>query len=1192
MVDTFLNKKYKLAQSENFEPLMVALGVGLNLRRGRYVRCGKSGILVAVKMSVFQGFCLLFLRTCVFFQLLSLSVILCFNLETRLPITKFGHNGSYFGFSVSSHQSLEEQEFERNRFQTTNKNYWLLIGAPLDKNIQPNTSKSGALWKCPLTTKINDCEQVVTDGKRKQSNNNVLPVYDPAIDDDELLAPLPDEIKEDQWLGVSVKSQEPMGKVIVCAHRYVRIERNRQSQIGGVDNSPRYARGLCYILAQNLTYDSQFTPCQGQGNQRTDFAFGYCQTGVSSMMLDDWAIMGSPGNDNWAGNLFVANVVDDLKERSSTLYHSPHAPQRVGLPEKYGLLGMSVSGGKYFKDDEMSYAAGAPRSNNTGQVYLFKKDMQSHASDPGVMNVTLVLNGEQIGSSFGYELATADVNGDKKPDLIVGAPFYFDQDIGGAVYIYYNTPPTGLNNQNKLRITGKPESRFGIALSNLGDLNKDGYEDIAVGAPYQGNGVVYIYLGSKTGLNPEPSQIISAESIPNPSPTSRPLVTWGSSLSPGVDMDDNGYPDLLVGAYESGIAVLLRARPIIQLETSLKPDFNLKNIDPSKTGCQADINAEHTCFTFEACCKILSLNPSQWKARSRRNGKLTLRYKLEAETFVPATKFSRVFFGPDKTARLHILEKEFEMKGGESCQTHTVYVKENTKDIQSPIRMKLSYSLVQSDPRIPGPGEPLPSMDDYPILDQTAADRTFEATFHTDCGDNEVCECELHVEADLQLEAKHGSGYYELLLGQHQEVTLNISTSNQGESAYEAQLFVSHHTHLSYIGQEKQRGAVCNPHNATLVVCSLGNPLKTGAWLNLKLRFDPTGLGEEPELKFLVWANSTSKEINKEDPVQLIVNIVRKAELSLTGFHRPEHIYYGGVLSTKPPLYLDEVGTRLVHTYQVFNAGPWRLSSLEIHVEWPYQVTGDEEGKEGKPLLYLESEPIVDGLGGGKCTVMGSINQYELHQKPDSLELDPFGNAKQHSSTRVKRESVRVKREISKYTVIPETYTDQEGKKHKIVKMNCTSGTARCFQIICSVYNLQANHEATIAIRARLWNATLVEDYPHVDRVYITSRAKIHIPPSLFLQQMNHTDDQTEVVTVAMKDLVTQSRTVWHIILIAILLGLFLLILLILCLRRLGFFHRRRRPPADDPTLSGNLRAADLDDDDEDLRAALKQHPF
>lgn len=41
----------------------------------------------------------------------------------------------------------------------------LLVGAPLDQNLQPNTSKSGALWKCPLTMDMNDCVQVVTDGK-------------------------------------------------------------------------------------------------------------------------------------------------------------------------------------------------------------------------------------------------------------------------------------------------------------------------------------------------------------------------------------------------------------------------------------------------------------------------------------------------------------------------------------------------------------------------------------------------------------------------------------------------------------------------------------------------------------------------------------------------------------------------------------------------------------------------------------------------------------------------------------------------------------------------------------------------------------------------------------------------------------------------------------------------------------------
>ena len=44
-------------------------------------------------------------------------------------------------------------------------------------------------------------------------------------------------------------------------------------------------------------------------------------------------------------------------------------------------------------------------------------------------------------------------------------------------------------------------------MTNLGDLNKDGYEDIAVGAPYEDSGVVYIYLGSKEGLIAEPAQV-------------------------------------------------------------------------------------------------------------------------------------------------------------------------------------------------------------------------------------------------------------------------------------------------------------------------------------------------------------------------------------------------------------------------------------------------------------------------------------------------------------------------------------------------------------------------------------------------------------------------------------------------------------------------------------------------------------
>lgn len=95
-------------------------------------------------------------------------------------------------------------------------------------------------------------------------------------------------------------------------------------------------------------------------------------------------------------------------------------------------------------------------------------------------------------------------------DLIVGAPFYFNNTEGGAVYVYYN-----LRNCNEtvacrydLKLTGPAESRFGFSMTALGDINRDGYTDIAIGAPYEGIGAIYIYLGSANGLITPYSQVI------------------------------------------------------------------------------------------------------------------------------------------------------------------------------------------------------------------------------------------------------------------------------------------------------------------------------------------------------------------------------------------------------------------------------------------------------------------------------------------------------------------------------------------------------------------------------------------------------------------------------------------------------------------------------------------------------------
>ena len=47
------------------------------------------------------------------------------------------------------------------------------------------------------------------------------------------------------------------------------------------------------------------------------------------------------------------------------------------------------------------------------------------------------------------------------PDLIVGAPFFFSREEGGAVYVYTNNKNHCLDCKKPLRLTGKPESRYG-----------------------------------------------------------------------------------------------------------------------------------------------------------------------------------------------------------------------------------------------------------------------------------------------------------------------------------------------------------------------------------------------------------------------------------------------------------------------------------------------------------------------------------------------------------------------------------------------------------------------------------------------------------------------------------------------------------------------------------------------------------
>jgi integrin alpha 8 len=76
------------------------------------------------------------------------------------------------------------------------------------------------------------------------------------------------------------------------------------------------------------------------------------------------------------------------------------------------------------------------------------------------------------------------------------------------------------------------------------------------------------------------SQVILAEDIvPQPS---RAPQTFGFSLTGGLDLDGNQYPDMAVGAYLSNKAFFFRSRPVIRVAASVKFLTSHKTVDIRK----------------------------------------------------------------------------------------------------------------------------------------------------------------------------------------------------------------------------------------------------------------------------------------------------------------------------------------------------------------------------------------------------------------------------------------------------------------------------------------------------------------------------------------------------------------------------------------------------------------------------------
>ncbi|MHC4852968.1 MAG: integrin alpha, partial [Planctomycetota bacterium] len=143
--------------------------------------------------------------------------------------------------------------------------------------------------------------------------------------------------------------------------------------------------------------------------------------------------------------------------------------------------------------------------------------------------------GANLGDNFGFAVSgVGDVNQDGHADVLVGAPqpSYF----GGPGYARVFS---GKDGKILLTVIGLKEGDgLGFSVSSAGDVNRDKYPDLIIGAAQVKNAGIG-YVGVRSGKDGKTLFGFSGGNKDD---------KFGWAVSGGMDIDADGYPDVCVGA--------------------------------------------------------------------------------------------------------------------------------------------------------------------------------------------------------------------------------------------------------------------------------------------------------------------------------------------------------------------------------------------------------------------------------------------------------------------------------------------------------------------------------------------------------------------------------------------------------------------------------------------------------------------
>uniref|UniRef100_A0A8C7UYM0 Integrin alpha-2 domain-containing protein n=1 Tax=Oncorhynchus mykiss TaxID=8022 RepID=A0A8C7UYM0_ONCMY len=862
------------------------------------------------------------------------------------------------------------------------------------------------------------------------------------------------EFKSHQWFGATVRSHG--NTVLACAPRYYwRTE--HAAPFSDVT-------GTCYLSVDNLKTFVEYAPCRTE--RHGPAGQGYCQGGFSADFTKVCQL-----------------ILASTKEIVKAYYPS------------YFLL--SVTGQIQTHQVQGSY----------DDSYLGEHDFVTGVPK-GLMLYGL------MGSYFGYAVAATDINNDGMEDLVVGAPMFMQRGSNGLrweevgrVYVYLQRRP--LLFEPRLPHLGGTQAfgRFGSSLAPLGDLNQDGFNDIAIGCPFGGDdqqGLVLIYNGHASGLMDMPTQTLAGQWASGTFPAS-----FGYALRGNKDLDHNGYPDLIVGAFGVDKAVLYRARPIVNASASLMLQPTM--INPEEKSCTVSNGNE----TISVSCVNLSFCLSA-------NGKhlpadLGFVVEVQLDHLKQTQKESSVRRTLFLDSQQPSLRKTITMaNGGRTCHDTRIYLRSEGefRDKLSPIYVTLNFSL-----------DPLASLDLHglrPILKyQTTHLIEQKAQIQLDCGEDNICV------PDLKL-AVYGDRT-EVYLGDDNSLTLTFNARNEGEGgAYEAELYMVLPPDADYSGIARNNQSLtqltCSyeaENQTRSLVCDLGNPMKSGTSLWAGLRFTVPRLKDTYNtVQFELQIRSKNENSSQSDVELYNLEVAVVADVVLQGVSRPDKLLF------PPPNWRmshslqegQDIGSEIQHVYELVNNGPSMISQSVLELRCPLRAQGHE-------LLY----PVeIITQGPLNCSSNHTLNPPSTEQPPSSQTVSP----EHHIQRR-------------------EVYRDPLAKQS-----NLSCSTVECWRLHCHVGLLERGNSVILTVRSRIWAETFIERAYKQYVLECSAQYRVKNMPYAIGPKLKPSGSTKVLTPVMWNKPESQYIVPLWIIILAILAGLLLLALLIYVLYKMGFFKR------------------------------------